>query len=749
MVTYRSFATTRMLGQEAAQVQPDEAAAPPPPASKPEGGLPKKFAELAAHGVNERLVATITNRLKFEEMTDVQSKTIPISTTGVDVIARAKTGTGKTLAFLVPAISRILDKNVRNAQHPEMVNGKKSFADVRILVISPTRELADQIAKDAIRLTQGTGLQVGLMVGGVGKMYSLRDYHQRGCHILVGTPGRLNDVLQDPTSGVVMNNLETLIFDEADSLMSMGFEREINAIQGQLPRARQTLMFSATMPDSVRELISKNMRSGFKFINTIDPKEAETHTKVPQHLVSCDSYENVFPTIFELLDRENSAAKANGESFKAMVFFKTARHAELAALLFRQVRLPDRTDHPLYPLDLIQIHSRLTQHRRTEAANAFRQAENAILFSSDVTARGMDFPNVTHVIQVGSPPNREQYIHRVGRTARGKNIDTGKGVGYLVVSSLDAQHTLDSLRGIQLRTEVGRELVSPTANLSDLDGINPKAADFARAIVQACSRLDTSLTRNAYQSMFGAYMADGIKPHRLVEDMYKMTKYNFGWDQPPMMSRYLAAKMAIPFDYAISKGFFREDDGVRGTGRTSNTRFSTRTGGMDESEVEGGLHAERRRTNTYNSGGGRTGYATGGRDAHPSAGRGGYSSGGRGSYSSGGRGGYSSGGRGGYSSGGREGGYSSGGREGGYSSGGRGGYSSGGRGGGRGGYSSGGRGGSGGYSSGGREGGYSSGGRGGYSSGGRGGPRDGGRDGGRAPYNPEGRQRYNPMSNAE
>ncbi|KAJ6256401.1 ATP-dependent RNA helicase [Drechslerella dactyloides] len=648
-------------------------APPPPPQSAPRSpnALPRQFAELSDLGVDVRIVDTITKGMKYDDMTDVQSKTIPVSASGVDVIARAKTGTGKTLAFLIPTVNRLLKDGIKKLPYPQNVNGQKSFANVQALIISPTRELAAQIAQDAIRLTRGTGIEVATMVGGTGKSWSLRDYHNRGCHILVGTPGRLNDVLSDPVSGVVADKLKVLIFDEADSLMDMGFEKEIRAIQQFLPQQRQTLMFSATMPDKVREMISRSMRPGFKYVNTIDPREAETHTKVPQHLVMCDSYENVMPTIFELLQRENEAAKEGNSNFKAMVFFRTARLAELAALMFRRIRLPSRENHPLYPLDLIQIHSRLTQQRRTEAANAFKRADNAVLFSSDVTARGMDFPNVTHVIQIGAPSTREQYIHRIGRTARGKNIDAGKGVGYLIVSELDAQQTISQLQGLQLQMDAARSLVSPSAQLANLDALDPVAGEFARAIVQACSRLDPSLLRTTYQSMIGSYLSSGISPHKLMEDLYKMHKYNFGQEHPPSMSRSWAQRLALPYDFALQRGFVGHSEDAMEGGRASATRFSTRTRDVDNSEISSGggdRFAERRPSRGSFGGGfggrgGRGGFG-GSRDGQRSGGyqsrgdRGGYSSGGYGDRDGQRSGGYQSrGGFGGRTGGGGRGGF--------------------------------------------------------------------------------------------
>ncbi|KAK6515888.1 hypothetical protein TWF281_004479 [Arthrobotrys megalospora] len=605
--SYRTFATTRLLRQEAA-VQQDATSQGAPPAAP---GNPTTFAGLADIGIHQKIVEVITERMKFDQMTEVQTKTIPVSLQGTDVIARAKTGTGKTLAFLIPAISNLLKGGLKKPEYPQNIRGNKSFADPRILVISPTRELAEQIAKDAHVLTRDTNLHVSCMVGGTGKAYSLRDYHQRGANILVATPGRLADVLSDPNTGVVMDNLETLIFDEADSLMSMGFEKEVKQIRGYLPKEKQTLMFSATMPDKVRQMIAETMRPGFKFVNTIDPNEAETHTKVPQHVVMCEGMENLHPTLFELLHRENSKAKQAGEPFKAMVFFGTARGAELAALMFRRVRLPGSDSHPLFPLDLIQIHSRLTQSRRTEAANAFRRGNNAILFSSDVTARGMDFPNVTHVIQVGSPSNREQYIHRIGRTARGKNIEGGRSVGYLLLSDVDSQIALRELRGIKLIHNENDDLVSKAANLSDIDTLHPKASEFARSIVEACGRLDSSLLKQAWTSMIGSYTTQGVDNMNMVRALHKVAKYNFGQEQPMAVSRDWAMKMGLPFDHAIKKGYISAMDPQDYRGRNSGVTYSSRSGQMGEDSFE------RRGSFGGDRGGSRGGYGS-------SGGRGGY-----------------------------------------------------------------------------------------------------------------------------
>ncbi|KAK6527569.1 hypothetical protein TWF694_004553 [Orbilia ellipsospora] len=579
--TYRTFVTTTLLRQQAAEQASESGAAPAPPVNS---GLPTKFAQLRELGVHESIVSVITNKMQYEDMTEVQSKTIPVCMTGIDVIARAKTGTGKTLAFLIPTVNRLVAAGVKTTNSkPRWNEGHKSNADPRILIISPTRELAEQIARDAINLTRDTGLQVACMVGGTGKAWSIRDFHSRGCNILIGTPGRLKDVLSDPNTGVNAEKIETLIFDEADSLMDMGFEKDIEAIKSYLPKEKQTLMFSATMPDKVRELIGGTMRRGFKYINTIDPKSAETHTKVPQHMISVGNFENTFTTLFELMDRENRIAQDKGVPFKAMVFFNTARAAEWAAMMFRRVRLPGRESHPLYPLDLIQIHSRLSQPRRTEAADHFRNSESAVLFSSDVTARGMDFPNVTHVIQVGAPNNREQYIHRIGRTARGKNIESGNSVGYLILSDLDSKIVLKELRGINLLTGTNKDLVTPEADLTNLDSLDERAGEYARAIANASSRIDGGT--KLYQALIGAYMSRGADVQDLLEGLFRMTKYNLGWENPPSLGRTFGMKLGFGanYDWALRKGYLTSTPESEETGRAGGSSFSTRRMGMNQS----------------------------------------------------------------------------------------------------------------------------------------------------------------------
>lgn len=386
------------------------------------------FQQLGERGlVGQSFIDRITRDMNISKMTDVQRLTIPASLEGTDVIAQARTGTGKTLAFLIPVLENILraDPGLRHRR-----GDRATASDVRALIISPTRELAEQIAVEAKRVVAGTGVVVQVGVGGTEKRASLQHMQRQGCHLLVGTPGRLNDLLSDPSSQVAAPRLHTFVLDEADRLLDDGFWPEIQAIQSLLPSPdkveRQTLMFSATIPDEVVHLVEETMRPNFRFVRTVADGEQPTHERVPQRLVVLKSFENVMPALLELCMRERS--KAGAPPFKAIVYSAANAHVSLAAAAFRALSTPNAegfSRHPMHPTKIIEMHSRLTQRQRTYASDAFRRAESAVLFSSDVTARGMDFPNVTHVVQIGMPATRDVYVHRLGRTARGDKSGEG------------------------------------------------------------------------------------------------------------------------------------------------------------------------------------------------------------------------------------------------------------------------------------------------------------------------------------
>jgi ATP-dependent RNA helicase MSS116 len=310
-----------------------------------------------------------------------------------DCLAKAKTGTGKTLAFMIPTIEKILSTS----------NSNRNRSDISCLVISPTRELAQQIGAETEKLLtfhKQYLRKVVVCVGGTNKNKDVRNL-QGTTPIVVATPGRLLDHLNDGLASR-MANLDCLVFDEADQLLDMGFRPDIERILAALrpsSQTRQTLLFSATIPPSVSEIAGIAMHPKYHFVDTVGEDSEQTHERV-QQLLMTSNQEDQIRSIMTILERETS-----NRPYKIIVFFTTARLTGFLAELFNSVS--KQTGYKV-----LEIHSRKAQKARERASEEFRKSKNAVMFTSDVTARGMDYPDVTFVLQVGIT-DRAQYIHRL------------------------------------------------------------------------------------------------------------------------------------------------------------------------------------------------------------------------------------------------------------------------------------------------------------------------------------------------
>jgi ATP-dependent RNA helicase MSS116 len=532
-----------------------------------------KFAELDGAGlVNPILVRTLTNKMKIETMTEVQSLTLHEALQGKDVLAQAKTGTGKTIGFLLPVLQRMLqeDETLIKRSNRAPKYGQRA-ADVRAIVISPTRELAEQIAEEARKITQDTGIVIQCAVGGTQKSAHLRQMQREGCHILVGTPGRLKDVFSDQQTGVSAPKLSALVLDEADRLLDQGFWPEIQAIQDLLPskteKDRQTLMFSATLSKDVVKLVRSVMKPDLHYVRTVQDNEEPTHEHVKQSLVTVASLENLLPTILELCERSIQSPADPTRPFKAILYFNSTAEVTLASQLFMSIRRgaspatsPARHDNrPSHVLNaaasftgthlqstrIYEIHSRLSQSQRTAAATHFRAAESGLLMSSDVTARGMDFPGVTHVIQVGLPSDRETYIHRLGRTARAGQ----EGEGWLIVPTPYLNEMRQRLGKLPLTRDT--TLASATVDFglrvpsSETGAMTPAASEFFTAVAEAGKRaVGAEEAQSTYLALLGTHQWVQDKGW-LIGAMNRLSEVQWGMKEPPSVSRGLAVKMKI------------------------------------------------------------------------------------------------------------------------------------------------------------------------------------------------------------
>jgi len=320
----------------------------------------------------------------FQTLTDVQSRAIPLALKGKDVMGAAKTGSGKTLAFLVPVLEKLY-----RAQWTE-------FDGLGAMIVSPTRELAVQIFEVLKKIGRNHVFSAGCLIGGK----SLKEEAERldRMNILVCTPGRMLQHL-DQTAGFDANNLQILVLDEADRIMDMGFQSDVDALVEHLPKTRQTLMFSATQSKKVSDLARLSLKDP-EYVSVHEAAVSATPTNLQQHYI--------ITPLTEKLDTLYGFIKANLKS-KIIVFLSSGKQVRFVYESFRHLQ-------PGIPL--LHLPGRQKQIARLEVTNRFTAAKQTCLFATDVVARGIDFPAVDWVIQADCPEDVDTYIHRVGRTAR-------------------------------------------------------------------------------------------------------------------------------------------------------------------------------------------------------------------------------------------------------------------------------------------------------------------------------------------
>ncbi|RAH76322.1 putative DEAD box RNA helicase [Aspergillus japonicus CBS 114.51] len=320
----------------------------------------------------------------YKTLTDIQSRAISHALKGRDVLGAAKTGSGKTLAFLVPIL-----ENLYRRQWAEQDG-------LGALVLSPTRELAIQIFEVLRKVGRYHQFSAGLVIGGK----SLREEQERlgRMNILVCTPGRMLQHL-DQTALFDTYNLQMLVLDEADRILDMGFQKTVDAIIGHLPKERQTLLFSATQTKKVSDLARLSLQDP-EYVAVHETASSATPSKLQQHYV-------VTP-LAQKLDVLWSFIRSNLKT-KTIVFLSSGKQVRFVYETFRHMQ-------PGIPL--MHLHGRQKQGGRLDITTRFSSAQHAVLFATDVAARGLDFPAVDWVIQLDCPEDADTYIHRVGRTAR-------------------------------------------------------------------------------------------------------------------------------------------------------------------------------------------------------------------------------------------------------------------------------------------------------------------------------------------
>ncbi|XP_006895196.1 PREDICTED: ATP-dependent RNA helicase DDX18-like [Elephantulus edwardii] len=345
--------------------------------------------------VNENTLKAI-KEMGFTNMTEIQHKSIRPLLQGRDLLAAAKTGSGKTLAFLIPAVELI----VKLKFMPRNGTG--------VLILSPTRELAMQTFGVLKELMTHHIHTYGLIMGGSNRSAEAQKL-ANGINIIVATPGRLLDHMQN-TPGFMYKNLQCLVIDEADRILDVGFEEELKQIIKLLPVRRQTMLFSATQTRKVEDLARISLKKEPLYVGVDDDKANATVDGLEQGYVVCPS-EKRFLLLFTFLKKNRKK--------KLMVFFSSCMSVKYHYELLNYIDLP-----------VLAIHGRQKQNKRTTTFFQFCNADSGILLCTDVAARGLDIPEVDWIVQYDPPDDPKEYIHRVGRTARGLN---GRGHALLIL----------------------------------------------------------------------------------------------------------------------------------------------------------------------------------------------------------------------------------------------------------------------------------------------------------------------------
>ncbi|QLL33520.1 hypothetical protein HG536_0E04310 [Torulaspora globosa] len=376
--------------------------------------------------------------LGYVKPSPIQSATIPIALLGKDIIAGAVTGSGKTAAFMIPIIERLLYKPAK-------------IASTRVIVLTPTRELAIQISDVGRNLGKYVnGLTFGLAVGGLNLRQQEQSLKSRP-DIVIATPGRFIDHIRNSASFNV-DSVEILVLDEADRMLEEGFHDELSEIMSLLPSQRQTLLFSATMNSRIKQLVSLSLKRPVRVM--IDPPK-QAASKLLQEFVRIRKREHLKPSVlFHLIK------KLDGTGQKRMVVFVARK--EVAHRL--------RIILGLLGIAVAELHGSLSQEQRLQSVNQFKSLEVPILVCTDLASRGLDIPKIEVVINYDMPKNYEIYLHRVGRTARAGR--EGRSVSLVGESSQDRSVVRSAIKSVEENKEGQSSVVGRNIDWKQVEEIN-------------------------------------------------------------------------------------------------------------------------------------------------------------------------------------------------------------------------------------------------------------------------------------
>jgi ATP-dependent RNA helicase RhlE len=425
-------------------------------------------------GLSNGLLDALASK-NYATPTPIQRDAIPLVLQGRDLLGIAQTGTGKTAAFVLPAIDRLAASS----------RGRPAPGSARMLVLAPTRELAAQIAQAARSYASNSRLSIGVIFGGVPPVKSVREV-ARGLDILVATPGRLLDLVD--RRALDLSRLEILVLDEADQMLDLGFIHALKAIVKLIPAKRQTLFFSATMPKSIRQLADVYLHHPAQVAVT---PVATTAERVEQSVTFVNQAEKQ-----ALLTSFLQSAPIE----RALVFSRTKHGADKIVRFLAAAGIAANA-----------IHGNKSQAQRERALDLFRSGEAPILVATDIAARGIDIPGVSHVLNFDLPNVPEQYVHRIGRTARAG----AEGIAIAFCADDERAYLRDIERLTRQKIEAVPLPAGFTATVEAIKRLKPAARNVERPATRADRRADghKRKERNERQQRH-PHRADGHAAHR-------------------------------------------------------------------------------------------------------------------------------------------------------------------------------------------------------------------------------------------
>jgi ATP-dependent RNA helicase DDX18/HAS1 len=446
----------------------------------------KKFSDL---NLTSSTVKALSSK-NYLYATEIQAECIPLAMKGKDLMGTAKTGSGKSLAFLIPAVELLFRTDFSQNQ------------GTGVIILTPTRELATQlyeVAKDLLSINRKT---CSLIIGGAYRKKEAAKL-QKGVNLLIATPGRLLDHLKN-TEGFNYHNLCMLIIDEADAILKNGFEDELKEILDILPDERQTLLFSATLSKKVENLISLSLKDPIYIDkNNLDKSQNSLVASNLEHGYTIVKPDKKFLFLYTFIKKNLKK--------KIMVFFSTCMEVKFYSYLLNYVNMTVK-----------DIHGDLKQTKRNQVYYEFCNSDAGVLLCTDIAQRGLDFPEVDWIIQYDPPNNPSEYIHRVGRTARGAYA---KGKALLVLLPNEVKF-IDHIEKSKIKDM--KEFEFPEEKLIDIQ-------DNFENIVESNMALE-SLAKDAYKSYIFSYLYTGSKlPDVFDLEKLERTKVckSFGFKLPP------------------------------------------------------------------------------------------------------------------------------------------------------------------------------------------------------------------------